>query len=140
MLARLRVLKAELGFVGGDSMRRAPLIVLFILFSAVLDLLAVALVAPFVSLLMGKNAAIALFPAWLLRILGEDPLVTLGIALVVVFTGKALATFQLQGTITRMSESIRADLMTRLLSAYQHRPYRFHLDNSSTELTKPVGW
>ncbi len=140
MLARLRVLKAEVSFVGGESLRRAPLIVLFILFSAGLDLLAVALVAPFVSLLMGKNAAMALFPDWLLRILGDDPVGTLGIALVIVFTGKALATFQLQGTITRMSESIRAELMTRLLSAYQHRPYRFHLDNSSTELTNRLVW
>ena len=140
MLARLRVLKAELSFVGGDSLKRAPLIVLFILFSAGLDLLAVGLVAPFVSLLMGKNAAMALFPDWLLRTLGEDPVATLGIALIVVFTGKALATFQLQGTITRMSESIRAELMTRLLGAYQHRPYRFHLDNSSTELTNRLVW
>ena len=113
---------------------------LFILFSAGLDLLAVALVAPFVSLLMGKNAAMALFPDWLLRILGADPVGTLGIALIVVFAIKALATFQLQGTITRMSESIRAELMTRLLNAYQHRPYRFHLDNSSTELTNRLIW
>ena len=140
MLSRWRVLKAELSFVGGYSLRRAPLIVLFILFSAGLDLLAVGLVAPFVSLLMGKNAAMALFPDWLLRILGADPVGTLGIALIVVFTIKALATFQLQGTITRMSESIRAELMTRLLNAYQHRPYRFHLDNSSTELTNRLVW
>ena len=140
MLARLRRLKDELNFVGGASLRRAPLIVLFILFSAGLDLFAVALVAPFVSLLMGKNAAMALFPDWLLRILGTDPLGTLGIALVVIYTGKALATFQLQGNITRMSESVRAELMTRLLSAYQHRPYRFHLDNSSTELTNRLVW
>ncbi len=140
MLARLRVLKAELYFVGGDSLKRAPLIVLFMLFSAGLDLLAVALVAPFVSLLMGTNAGMALLPNWLLRILGADPIGTLGIALIVVFTGKALATFQLQGSITRMTESIRAELMTRLLSAYQHRPYRFHLDNSSTELANRLVW
>ena len=140
MLARLRVLKAELFFVGGSSLKRAPLIVLFMLFSAALDLLAVALVAPFVSLLMGKDAAMALFPDWLLNLLGADPVGTLGIALIVVFTGKALATFQLQGTITRMTESIRAELMTRLLSAYQHRPYRFHLDNSSTELANRLVW
>ena len=140
MLARLRVLKTEVSFVGGDSLKQAPLIVLFMLFSTGLDLLAVALVAPFVSLLMSKSVTIALFPDWLLRILGDDPLGTLGIALIVVFTGKALATFRLQGNITRMSESIRAELMTRLLSAYQHRPYRFHLDNSSTELTNRLVW
>ncbi len=140
MLARLRVLKAEVSFVGGDSLKRAPLIVLFMLFSTGLDLLAVALVAPFVSLLIGKSVAIALFPGWLILILGEDPVGTLGIALVIVFTGKALATFRLQGNITRMSESIRAELMTRLLSAYQHRPYRFHLDNSSAELTNRLVW
>lgn len=140
MLARLRDLKAEVKFVGGDSLKRAPLIVLFMLVSTGLDLLAVALVAPFVTLLISKSVAITLFPDWVLRILGEDPLGTLGIALVIVFTGKALATFRLQGTITRMSESIRAELMTRLLSAYQHRPYRFHLDNSSTELTNRLVW
>ncbi len=140
MLARLRVLKAEASFVGGDSLKRAPLIVLFMLFSTGLDLLAVALVAPFVSLLLSKSLALTLFPDWLLRILGADPLGTLGMALIIVFTGKALATFRLQGNITRMSESIRAELMTRLLSAYQHRPYRFHLDNSSTELTNRLVW
>lgn len=140
MLTRLRVLNAEVKFVGGNSLKRAPLIVLLMLFSAGLDLLAVALVAPFVSLLMANTATVALFPDWLLRSLGADPVRTLGITLVVVFTGKALATFKMQGTITRLSESIRADLMTRLLSAYQHRPYRFHLDNSSTELTNRLVW
>ncbi len=137
---RLRILIAEVRFVGGDSLRKAPWIVVFMLLAALIDLAAVSLIAPFVSLLMGRGVATALLPNWLLTALGADPLGTLGIALLVIFTVKALATFQLQGAITRLSESIRAHVMTRLLSAYQHRPYRFHLDNSSIELSNRLMW
>jgi ATP-binding cassette, subfamily B, bacterial PglK len=137
---RLRIVFNEARFVGGASLRNAPWIVVFMLFAALIDLLAVSLIAPFVSLLMGRGVATVLLPNWLLLALGSDPLGTLGIALLVIFALKALATFQLQGTITRLSESIRAHVMTRLLSAYQHRPYRFHLDNSSIELSNRLMW
>ena len=140
MLERVRILWLEVKLVGGKSLLKTPLVIIFMLLATLLDLLGVALIAPFVTLLMSQNSASVVLPLGLSKILGSQPLHALGITLIVVFAVKALATFRLQGSISRLSESIRADLMTRLLHSYQHQPYRFHLNHSSAELSGRLIW
>ena len=96
------------------------------------------MIAPFVGLLMGNS--LSMLPKSLLEFLGPDPLKTVGILIVVIFFTKAVSTLILQGTITRMSESIRGNVMIRLLDAYQHRPYRIHLEQPSSELINRLVW
>ena len=129
-LTKLRVLIDEVRLVGGKGLRKTPLIFLLSLISVALDLLGVMLIAPFVALLMGQS----MLPARVLSLLGDAPLMRLGVVIVVIFLIKAVSTFWLQGTIARNSESIRADVMARLLASYQHRPYRQHLRVASSEL------
>ena len=140
MFNRVRILWLEVKLVGGTSLGKTPLVVVFMLLATLLDLLGVALIAPFVSLLMAQNSAAVALPLGLSKILGSQPLHALGITLIVVFAVKALATFRLQGSISRLTESIRAELMTRLLHSYQHQPYRFHLNHSSAELSGRLIW
>jgi len=137
-LPRLRTLIAEVKLVGGSSLKKIPIIFALMLISVFLELAGVVLIAPFVGLLMGNT--LSMLPQWILKLLGPDPLKTVGIAIVVIFLTKAIATLILQGTITRMSESIRGNVMTRLLDAYQHRPYRIHLEQPSSELINRLLW
>ena len=136
--ARLRTLIAEVRLVGGSSLKTVPLIFFFMLISVFLELSGVILIAPFVGLLMGNS--LSMLPAPILAILSPDPLKTVGILIVVVYFTKAIATLILQGSITRMSESIRGNVMTRLLDAYQHRPYRIHLEQPSSDLINRLLW
>lgn len=128
--SKLRILFDEVRLVGGKGLRKAPLIFLLSLISVALDLLGVMLIAPFVGLLMGQS----MLPEPVMALLGQTPLVRLGVVIVAIFLIKALSTFWLQGVIARNSERIRADVMTRLLASYQHRPYRQHLRVASSEL------
>lgn len=140
MRNRLRTLREEVRLVGGKGLKRAPMIVVLMLISAMLDLAGVALIAPFLGLIVGNTAVLRWLPPEIIAAMGDDPLVFLGLALIILFAVKALATFVLQGAISRMSESIRADLMTRLLSAYQHRPYAWFLNQNSGDLVNRVNW
>ncbi len=140
MFERARILWLEVKLVGGKSLLKTPLVIAFMLLATLLDLLGVGLIAPFVTLLMSPNSASVVLPLGLSKMLGSQPLHALGITLIVVFAVKALATFRLQGSISRLSESIRADVMTRLLHSYQHQPYRFHLNHSSAELSGRLIW
>lgn len=135
---RLRTLIAEVKLVGGSSLKTIPIIFALMSISVILELTGVVLIAPFVGLLMGNS--LSMLPKSLLEFLGPDPLKTVGILIVVIFFTKAVSTLILQGTITRMSESIRGNVMIRLLDAYQHRPYRIHLEQPSSELINRLVW
>jgi len=137
-LPRLRLLIAEVKLVGGSSLRKVPIIFVLMLISVSLELAGVILIAPFVGLLMGNT--LSMLPQPVLNLLGTDPLKTVGILIVIVFFTKAFATLILQGTITKLSESIRGNVMTRLLDAYQHRPYHIHLEQPSSELINRLVW
>jgi ATP-binding cassette, subfamily B, bacterial PglK len=137
-LPRLRTLIAEVKLVGGSSLKTIPIIFVLMSISVFLELAGVVLIAPFVGLLMGNT--LSMLPQSVLNFLGPDPLKTVGILIVIIFFTKAVSTLVLQGTITRMSESIRGNVMTRLLDAYQHRPYRIHLEQPSSELINRLVW
>lgn len=127
---KLRILLEEVRLVGGNGLRKAPLIFTLSLISVALDLMGVMLIAPFVGLLMGQS----MLPSRVMALLGDEAVLRLGGVIVLVYLIKAVSTFWLQGAIARNSESIRADVMTRLLASYQHRPYRQHLRVASSEL------
>jgi ABC-type multidrug transport system fused ATPase/permease subunit len=139
-MRRLLTLWKELRLVGGTQLRRTPVIVALMLVSAALDLVGVALIAPFLGLIVGDDRLLRWLPDAFEQLLGDDPLRSLGLILVGLFAVKAAATFVVQGAITRMSEAIKADLMTRLLSAYQQRSYRWYLGQNSSELVNRVVW
>lgn len=137
---RILALSKELRLVGGEQLRRTPVIVALMLVSAALDLIGVALIAPFLGLIVGDDRLLRWLPDTFEQLLGDDPLRSLGLILVALFAVKAVATFVVQGAITRMSEAIKADLMARLLSSYQRRSYRWYLGQNSSELVNRVVW
>src|SRR6185295_14228862 len=92
----------------GNGWRRLPGALALMLLAMALDLLGVALVAPFLSLLLSPSAPL---PGWMpLGALwqGESGLRSLGAALLGVFAIKGCVTDWTQKTITWLTESERA--------------------------------
>lgn len=125
--------------VGSGGWRRMPLVGALMFIATGLDLLGVALIAPFLSLTLSAPGSDLSLPLWL-QDKGASSLGLLGGALLVVFVAKAYAAYRVQQAITRLTESERARLMTDLLAAYQTQPYEAHLRRNSNELITTVVW
>lgn len=129
------------GFVGdyllvlGRSARQLPMVLVSILAISALDLLAVALVAPFTAAMMGQEVR---FAGLELGIIGSNSnrrmFGWLGLTIMIVFVVKAFAGFRLTRWINRFSERRRAELMVELLHGLQHKPYTYHLQRNSVDL------
>jgi ABC-type bacteriocin/lantibiotic exporter with double-glycine peptidase domain len=104
----------------------------------VFDLLGVALIIPFLGLVIGNSSTEAWIPAFLREIAGARLIEWVGLGLILMFALKVLGVFLVQGLIARFSETIRASVMLRLLSAYQRKTYRWHLSMNSGELVNRV--
>jgi len=119
-------------FVLGPRARRLPAILALMLLQSGLDLVGVGLVAPIVAALMGGELARQL-PGGLAPSFGA-----LGAALVVVFALEAVVAYRLTLRVARFGEHQRAELMGRLLEAYQAQGWEFHLQQRSSELVNRV--
>lgn len=134
MISRLAALLRDLRDVLGSNASRLPALLLLMLAAAALDLVGISLIAPFLSIALALPSPG--MPQWL----AKADVRWIGAALVVVFGLKGWLAFDVQRRITLTTETVRASLMTRLLSAYQHRPYAFHLQRTSTDLVNTVLW
>jgi ABC-type multidrug transport system fused ATPase/permease subunit len=140
LFSRFGRLWQELRLVGGARLRYAPLILALILLSSALDLVGVALIAPFIGLLLGDDSLLGWLPVFLREVLGADPIGGLSVLLICLFVGKAVAAILVQWSITRLTESIRASLIARLLSSYQSRSYLWYLRQNSSDLVNRFTW
>jgi ABC-type multidrug transport system fused ATPase/permease subunit len=123
----------ELHAVVGAGWQRLAVVGILILASTALDVIGVAMVAPFLSMTIGGERGALAFPVWLRRVIGNGT-AEFGFLLLGVFLVKGYAAYRVQRSITHATESERARLMTRLLTAYQARPYEYHLSRNSSEL------
>ena len=139
---RLRAVLDDFVLVIGAAWRRTPWVLFLMCVSIALELAAVLLAAPFVSLLISQNNAGVSVPAWLVT-LGLPTKLTLeviGALVAVVFIVKAVISTRLHYAIAWFSEQRRAELMLALLSSYQQKPYEYHLARNSSELVNRVIW
>ena len=134
-----RCIVRELRLVLGDGLKRVPLLLLLMLGATALDLLGVALIVPFLSLVVGTNLGGGPLSGWWAGLGGMDA-AQMGALVLLVFLLKAFATSRVQRRITTITEGQRARLMVRLLAAYQAKPYEFHLHRNSTDLINTVVW
>lgn len=139
---RLRSVLEDFVLVIGAAWKRAPWVLFLMSVSIALELAAILLAAPFVSLLISQNNVGVPVPAWLVT-LGLPAKLTLeviGALVAVVFIVKAVISTRLQYAIAWFSEQRRAELMLALLSSYQQKPYEYHLARNSSELVNRVIW
>jgi ABC-type multidrug transport system fused ATPase/permease subunit len=123
----------------GDSWRRLPMIVALMLLATSLDVLGVALVAPFVSIItipQGGPAA----TSHVMGIVTPAALPWISVGLMLAFALKGPAAYWTQHAIGRFTEGERAKVMDRLLGALQSRPYEDLLRRNSLEVINTIVW
>lgn len=121
--------------------RSVVLLALLMLIGMVLEILGVGMVIPALALMSQPDVAVrytALAP-WLARLgnPSRERLVIMGmIALVVVYTVKAVFVGFLASRQARFVFSLQANLSERLFAGYLRQPYAFHLQRNSAQLIR----
>ena len=136
-MKRISQLVRDLRIVLG-TLKGIPVLAAMILAATLLDLLGVALILPYLSLVTASGST------WSVPFsnieLGPRHVNIVGLTLVVLFVAKAIAAYALNYRIALFTQGARARLVTRLLAAYQSRPYVYHLQRNSSELINTVLW
>lgn len=121
--------------------RKKQLLVLLCLFlvTSLLDALGIGLVGPFIGLatnpgFVQTNSLLA----WIYAKTGLDSTAKfvglLGFFIIVIFYVKSFLYFQVQEFINRFGYDQQRELRVKLLHAYLHVPYTFHLNRNSADL------
>lgn len=133
---RLRAVRDDYVLALGPNRLRPALVMVQMLALTGLELLALSLLAAFVSVVLGNPVAL---PAELATLewssdAGRNALVWFSAVLVVVFIVKGFVTYRMQRAIARFSEDRRGELLISLAQSYMAQPYAFHLAHSSSDL------
>ena len=134
-----------LELLSGAERRSLAVLVLLILLEAVLEMLGVAVVPLYITVLaypdrLVDNAALraALTPAWREWLTREHLLVWGGIAMLALFGLKTAYMVFIVYWKARFAQNRAMKLSLRLFSAYLGAPYIFHLRNNSSELQRNI--
>ena len=133
----------EILYLVGESRSKLPALVLLFLFSSILDLLGLGLIAPYVSLIMNfenqntdwiGNKIIALG----LPMEQEFILIWMGVVLITVFLFKALTALYINHTIIVFSNMQEVRLKSYLMQTYQQLPYTEYIKRNSAEYVNAI--
>jgi ABC-type multidrug transport system fused ATPase/permease subunit len=127
-------------FVLGTARSRLPWVLLLMLAATLIDLLAVSLIAPFISIMLGQPINLD-FLAELFGWIGLGHwggFRILGCIIILVYIGKGFMAYWLNRRIVYFAERRRAELMGELLHSFQRRPYEYHLHHPSNVLINKV--
>ena len=133
----------EILYLVGESRSKLPALVLLFLFSSILDLLGLGLIAPYVSLIMNfENQN----PDWIgnkiialgLPMEQEFILIWMGVVLITVFLFKALTALYINHTIIVFSNMQEVRLKSHLMQTYQHLPYTEYIKRNSAEYVNAI--
>ena len=125
--------------------RKASLVTLVLLFIILsfLDLLGIGLIGPFVAVVtapetLSDSSAWRTFSS--LLPIGDtyNPLVVLGIIIVLIFYAKSYAAYWVQRRIVKFSYSRQSELISILMAAYQEMPYEYYIQRNSSSLIQTI--
>lgn len=124
----------------GAAKRSLPWVLLLMLCATLIDLLAVTLIAPFISVMLGQQVDLRFLDELFARIGLEHwgSFRILGCIIIVVYVGKGFMAYALNRRIVYFAERRRAELMRELLHSFQCRPYEYHLYHPSNVLINKV--
>lgn len=139
---RLQSAARDFLVVVGPAWRKTPWVLFLMLVLVALELTAVLLAAPFVSLLISSNELGFAVPSRLVNIGLPTRLSVevIGGMVAGVFVIKAIMSARLQYAISWFAEQRKAELMVQMLASFQSQPYEFHLSRSSSELVNRIVW
>jgi ATP-binding cassette, subfamily B, bacterial PglK len=121
----------------GDDVKKIPLLILFFFGSAILDVLGIGLIAPYVALVMDADALNGRFGFVfeLFNIPREHSkmLIVIGLGLLGTFIIRAAAAIWVNGEIIKFSTNQTVRMSTFLMRSYQSLPYTEYLKRNSSE-------
>lgn len=130
-------------YVLGRKRRALAFIFLLFMVSSLFDLLGIGLIGPFVSAVVNPEMLEG-YPQWqgFKSFLGlesnAEGLVALGFIIIACFCLKGVTAYWIQRVIFNFSFSHKAFLINGLMTAYQARPLKYHLEHNSASLMQAV--
>jgi len=133
----------EILYLVGESRSKLPALILLFLFSSILDLLGLGLIAPYVSLIMNLESQNSDWIGNKIIALGlpmeqEFILIWMGVLLITVFLFKALTALYINHTIIVFSNMQEVRLKSYLMQTYQHLPYTEYIKRNSAEYVNAI--
>ena len=133
----------EILYLVGESRSKLPALILLFLFSSILDLLGLGLIAPYVSLIMNLESQNSNWIGNKIIALGlpmeqEFILIWMGVVLITVFLFKALTALYINHTIIVFSNMQEVRLKSYLMQTYQHLPYTEYIKRNSAEYVNAI--
>ena len=133
----------EILYLVGESRSKLPALILLFLFSSILDLLGLGLIAPYVSLIMNLESQNSDWIGNKIIALGlpmeqEFILIWMGVVLITVFLFKALTALYINHTIIVFSNMQEVRLKSYLMQTYQHLPYTEYIKRNSAEYVNAI--
>lgn len=125
----------------GQAKKGIPFLILAYLLSSMLDVVGIGAVGVFLGLLANPAFFIDKFPqaGFLITGLSEKELVTIcGILIVTAFILKTILTIFIQTRVVFFCKSFLVRLKTRMMTAYQHAPYTYHIERNSAHLLSRI--
>jgi ABC-type multidrug transport system fused ATPase/permease subunit len=126
----------------GGRPRRLLVLVFYFVLVAMLELIGLSLIVPFLTALVAPNL-VTNVPLLNLISTTMSPssthmLLILGIVITLIFLTKSVVSIVVQSAIYRFSFGERGRLQRTLLNHYQLLPYQFHLQRNSAELIHSI--
>jgi len=128
----------QIKYILNDQARKVPWLLLLFLSASILDLLGIGLIAPYVGLIIDPSAFNESEFYHLSILIGlpvqhHDPMIVMGVLLVVIFTFKSVAAIIINKQILSFSLKQGVILRGALMNAYQMMPYTEFINRNSSE-------
>jgi ATP-binding cassette, subfamily B, bacterial PglK len=122
----------------GKSKNKLPILILLFLFSSILDLAGIGLIAPYIGLIVNskdfmQNDIIQFLIAIGLPSQSNDLILTLGVLLILVFFFKTVISIYVNRSILNFCFNIGVNVRSNLMNAYQNMQYSEYIQRNSSE-------
>ena len=121
-----------------DDKKKLPILILLFLFSSVLDLAGIGLIAPYIGLIVNSKDFMQSDIIQFLISIGlpnqpHDLILTLGVLLVSVFFFKTIISIYVNRSILNFCFNTGVNIRSNLMSAYQNMSYSEYIQRNSSE-------
>lgn len=126
-------------FLLGEKRNKLFLLLSLFLLSSMLDLLGIGLIGPFISIATNPSSVSdSTFWDIFNKIFGErgfqESIIIIGSLIIASFIIKAIIAFIVKKYIIKFSLGVQSDITSKLMSAYQYMPYKYHLKRNTSSL------
>ncbi len=129
-------LKKLYSLLDPGNRKKFLLLILFMIFDALLEILGLHLVPAYVGLVAYPERVKLLLPEFWSSYSHQNIVLLASLAIVLFFGSKLLINARIALSRIRFAHSTALDLSTRLLNAYLYAPYEYHLRHNSAELQR----